>query len=196
MQKKKYTNNYEVSLKNYDLIFSENKNQVYKVIIAKSRLFGFSYFEDFLQLTRIALFEAIETYDETRSAFNTWFYIVQSKHIEIYIRTFIKREKSFSNTINDNNESDNENPSQFQIPVFDFDLADLEYRNLRILKFKKLLKASTTPYERRLLYMNIVDELNQQEIANSLNVSRQTISIRIQRAIAKIRESAWLYDLR
>ena len=159
----------------FDEWFREHRPTVYRYV--RFRLATREAAEDVTSEVFIKALRALDRYDPSRASPRTWLLRIARNAVTDHLRS-LKRRSSLHVSLD-------------RIPDLVADVPNQEERVLREERLSMILNANRRlrPADQEILSLRYGAELNNQEIAEALNISGNAVAVRVHRALARLKEA-------
>lgn len=159
----------------FDAWFREHRPTVYRYI--RFRLATREAAEDVTSEVFIKALRALQRYDPNRASPRTWLLRIARNAVTDHLRS-LKRRSSLHVSLD-------------RIPDLVADVPNQEERVLREERLSMILNANRRlrPADQEILSLRYGAELDNQEIAEALNISGNAVAVRVHRALARLKEA-------
>jgi RNA polymerase sigma-70 factor (ECF subfamily) len=159
----------------FDAWFREHRPTVYRYI--RFRLATREAAEDVTSEVFMKALRALERYDPNRASPRTWLLRIARNAVTDHLRS-LRRRSSLHVSLD-------------RVPDLVADVPTQEERVLREERIEMILNAnrSLRPADQEILSLRYGAGLNNQEIAEALNISGNAVAVRVHRALARLKET-------
>jgi RNA polymerase sigma-70 factor (ECF subfamily) len=159
----------------FDAWFREHRPTVYRYI--RFRLATREAAEDVTSEVFMKALRALERYDPNRASPRTWLLRIARNAVTDHLRS-LRRKSSLHVSLD-------------RVPDLVADVPTQEERVLREERIEMILNAnrSLRPADQEILSLRYGAGLNNQEIAEALNISGNAVAVRVHRALARLKET-------
>ena len=159
----------------FDQWFREHRSTVYRYI--RFRLATREAAEDVTSEVFMKALRALDRYDPNRASPRTWLLRIARNAVTDHLRS-LRRRSSLHVSLD-------------RVPDLVADVPTQEERVLREEQIELILNAnrSLRPADQEILSLRYGAGLNNQEIAEALNISGNAVAVRVHRALARLKES-------
>ena len=159
----------------FDEWFREHRPTVYRYI--RFRLATREAAEDVTSEVFMKALRALDRYDPNRASPRTWLLRIARNAVTDHLRS-LRRRSSLHVSLD-------------RVPDLVADVPSQEERVLRQERLELILNAnrSLRPADQEILSLRYGSELNNQEIADALNISGNAVAVRVHRALARLKDT-------
>ena len=159
----------------FDDWFREHRPTVYRYI--RFRLATREAAEDVTSEVFMKALRALDRYDPNRASPRTWLLRIARNAVTDHLRS-LRRKSSLHVSLD-------------RVPDLVADVPSQEERVLRQERLELILNAnrSLRPADQEILSLRYGSELNNQEIADALNISGNAVAVRVHRALARLKDA-------
>lgn len=198
----KQTTSMEKETSTFETNWEQYKNMAYKLYLSFN--IDSSHREDMIQCSRIGLHKAIETFKEgAGSTFTSWVWTFMRKEMIDYINQNIRTIRIPVNQIYNKERESQPTDKVYSLDDTYLDTGESIYSTIEYEEeednstddgqelVRALLKKHLTTLNERhqsILSMRYIDEMNLDEIAANLNVTRQAVAMQHDNAIKKLQQ--------
>jgi len=159
----------------FDEWFREHRPTVYRYI--RFRLATREAAEDVTSEVFMKALRAMDRYDSSRASPRTWLLRIARNAVTDHLRS-LRRRSSLHVSLD-------------RVPDLVADVPTQEERVLREERLEMILNANRClrPADQEILSLRYGAELNNQEIADALNISGNAVAVRVHRALARLKDA-------
>ena len=159
----------------FDEWFREHRPTVYRYI--RFRLATREAAEDVTSEVFMKALRAMDRYDSSRASPRTWLLRIARNAVTDHMRS-LRRRSSLHVSLD-------------RVPDLVADVPTQEERVLREERLEMILNANSClrPADQEILSLRYGAELNNQEIADALNISGNAVAVRVHRALARLKDA-------